>query len=185
MTVASPIYCFIAGPIGAWRITAIHAARGEALPAASHLDIVSSTIALRPHGASWMLRASTSNVRYSTRNEIAQLAESQPSLGRAEATKAALIPIRKSREWWDLAQDERRAIFEETSKHTRIGQDYLPSIARRLHHGRDLGEPFDFVTWFEFAPEHEARFDELVYRLRGTREWEYVEREVEVRLERG
>jgi hypothetical protein len=33
------------------------------------------------------------------------------------ATRAARIPIRKTGEWWSLAQDERRAIFEERSKH--------------------------------------------------------------------
>jgi hypothetical protein len=38
--------------------------------------------------------------------------------------------------WWDLAQDKRRAIFEETSHPTAIGLKYLPSIARRLHHAR-------------------------------------------------
>jgi len=61
---------------------------------------------------------------------------------------------------------------------------YLPEIARRLHHARDLGEPFDFLTWFEFRAEDEGRFDELVARLRATEEWRYVEREVDVRLAR-
>ena len=93
-----------------------------------------------------------------------------------------MIPIRKSAAWWDLPQDRRRAIFEETSHHTRIGMDYLPQVARRLHHCRDLGEPFDFVTWFEYAPEHEALFDDLLARLRVTEEWRYVERGVDVRL---
>lgn len=85
-------------------------------------------------------------------------------------------------QWWELPQDERRAIFEEESHHTEIGLDYLPAVARRLHHCRDLGEPFDFLTWFEFAPEHSAAFDELLMRLRASKEWAYVEREVEIRL---
>ena len=55
-------------------------------------------------------------------------------------------------------------------------------IARRLHHGRDLGEPFDFLTWFEFAPEHASAFEELVDRLRETEEWAYAEREIDIRL---
>jgi len=59
-----------------------------------------------------------------------------------------------------------------------------PSFYRHLHHCRDLGEPFDFLTWFEFAPEHEPAFDELLARLRATEEWRYVDREVEVRLSR-
>jgi hypothetical protein len=57
-------------------------------------------------------------------------------------------------------------------------------VARRLHHSRDLGEPFDFLTWFEFAPAAEAGFDELAAMLRATDEWGFVEREVDIRLER-
>ena len=110
------------------------------------------------------------------------LGATQASLGRREATCAALIPIRKSQAWWNLAQDERRVIFEETSHHTAIGTAYLPAVARRLYHCRDLGEPFDFLTWFEFAPEHAAAFDALVAALRATPEWGYVEREVDIRL---
>ena len=73
--------------------------------------------------------------------------------GRPTADRAALIPLRKNAAWWALTQDERRHIFEAQSHHTQIGLDYLPAIARRLHHCRDLGEPqpFDFLTWFEFA----------------------------------
>ena len=66
----------------------------------------------------------------------------------------------------------------------RTGLEYLPDVARRLHHSRDLGEPFDFLTWFEFAPAHASAFDELVRRLRTTAEWDYVEREVEIRVSR-
>jgi len=40
----------------------------------------------------------------------------------------------------------------------------------------------DFLTWFEYAPEHAARFEELVAALRATEEWRYVEREVDIRL---
>lgn len=79
-----------------------------------------------------------------------------------------------------MAQDERRAIFEEKSHHTATGLEYLPGVARRLLHCRDLEQPFDFLTWFEFAPEHTEAFDQLLARMRSTQEWEYVEREVEL-----
>ena len=111
------------------------------------------------------------------------LRQRQEPLGRPHARRAALIPIKKASAWWDLAQDERRAIFEDHSHHTDVGLKYLPQIARQLYHCRDLGQPFDFLTWFEYAPEHVAAFEELVARLRVTAEWEYVEREVDVRLE--
>ena len=81
-------------------------------------------------------------------------------------------------------QDERRAVLEETSHHIAIGLEYLPAIARRLYHSRELGEPFDFLTWFEFAPEHAASFERLVSRLRESAEWRYVDREVDIRLSR-
>jgi hypothetical protein len=61
---------------------------------------------------------------------------------------------------------------------------YLPRIARRLYHARELGEPFDFLTWFEFAPEHAQAFEDLVGMLRSREEWTFVDREVDVRLSR-
>jgi len=108
----------------------------------------------------------------------------QQPLGRPDATAAALIPIRKSARWWQLTQDERRDIFEERSHHIRIGTGALPAVARRLLHSRDLGEPFDFLTWFEFAPSQVGEFDEVLAGLRASQEWTYVEREVEIRLTR-
>lgn len=81
-----------------------------------------------------------------------------------------------------MAQDVRRAIMEEQSRHIRLGMKYLPAVARRLHHSRDLGEPFDFLTWFEYAPDDTIAFEELVGLLRGTPEWQYVDREVDIRM---
>lgn len=132
----------------------------------------------------WVLRGITSNERYVVRGEKDQLLAKQQGLGRPEATCAAFIPIRKSAAWWALTQDERRTIFEERSHHTRIGLQYLPAVARRLHHCRDLSgsEPFDFLTWFEFAPEHEDSFNQMLVELRGSPEWAYVERETDIRL---
>ncbi|AMJ63433.1 chlorite dismutase family protein [Bosea sp. PAMC 26642] len=176
------IVVFSGGDAGQWRVRAIERVRGDGLPDISHVAIALESAV--EGDAVWRLRGAISNTRYATRDEVAMLGARQGGLERPEARSAVLIPILKSQAWWDLAQDERRAIFEETSRHTRIGLDYLPAIARRLHHSRDLGEAFDFLTWFEFAPEHEADFDEMTARLRSTREWEYVEREVEIRLTR-
>jgi chlorite dismutase len=118
-----------------------------------------------------------------TDSEFDALGAKQEMLLRPQATRAALIPIRKAAAWWDLAQNERRAIFEEQSRHIGIGM-YLPAVAIRLHHSRELGEPFDFLTWFEYAPEHADAFEDMVRRLRSTAEWRYVEREVDIRLSR-
>ncbi len=172
---------FVAGiPGGVWRIERNEPVRGEGLPSASRLTVFEDWV-YAARGA-WALRGVTSNERYVNAAEQAELGKRSPALGRREATRAALIPIRKTDEWWALAQGERRAIIEERSHHIATGLRYLPAVARRLYHGRDLGEPFDFLTWFEFAPEHEAAFEELV--LRETEEWSYVEREVDLRLAR-
>jgi hypothetical protein len=180
----SNTYHFIGGKIGLWRVLSIDAIRGTGLASVTAVDVRNNdSLAISP-GAAWTLRGFTSNLRYATQAETMALKVVQPALNRPEATHAALIPIKKSNAWWELAQDERRAIFEESSHHTAIGLEYLPAVARRLHHCRDLGEPFDFLTWFEFAAEHESAFDNLLARLRQTREWGFVEREVEIRLER-
>jgi chlorite dismutase len=137
-----------------------------------------------PGEASWALRGVRSYLRYVERSEKARLDELSPSLGRPEATRAALIPIRKSTGWWDLPQDERRAILETRSHHISGSMKYMPAVARRLYHGRDLGEPFDFLTWFEYAPGDADLFEDLVAMLRATEEWTFVEREVDIRLAR-
>lgn len=173
----------VAGHEGRWRIDLNRASLGQALPYAKRLEIVEGAWA-RPEGAAWVLRGFASNTRYTTADERARLRAVSPALGRSEATSAALIPIRKSPAWWDLAQDERRRILEEDSRHISIGAEYLTDIARRLLHCRDLGEPFDFLTWFEYPPHASGAFEELVARLRATREWGYVEHEIDIRLTR-
>ena len=176
---------FLGGSGGRWRVERISPVVGESLPGVAALDVRENA---RERGASdaatWVLRGTTGHVRYVEQCEKAALAAVTPPLGRAEATCAAMIPIRKSEAWWDLAQDERRAVLEAQSQHIAVGLRYLPAIARRLYQSRELGEPFDFVTWFEYAPEHAAAFEQLVAALRATPEWSYVTREVDVRLRR-
>jgi chlorite dismutase len=176
---------FRGGQSGAWRITLNSTVRGEGLPATPALAITQSesiALPILPSATSWRLAGVASYVRYVEKVEKEQLAEKQAPLGRKEATFAAMIPIRKSAAWWALNQDERREILEAKSHHISGSLKYLPQIARQLYHCRDLGEPFDFITWFEYAPEHATQFEELVAMLRGTEEWAFVEREVDVRL---
>jgi hypothetical protein len=173
------LFTFAGGEAGAFAITRVTAVCGEGLAAAPRLAVVQGA-ASSP--AAWALSGVVSNERYVTRDERAALVRVQEAIGRPGAPRGALIPIKKSAAWWALAQDERRAIFEERSAHMAIGRDYLPSVARKLHHCRDLGGPFDFLTWFDYRAEDEGRFDELLARLRATEEWRYVEREVDVRV---
>ena len=191
MSATSPsiarLFNFIGGGAGPWLVDSVHCVAGEPMsPTASRLSIVAGPVAHPPLGASWLLRGMTSNERYVVRAEKVALVSRQEGLGREASTRAALIPIRKSATWWALPQDERREVFEAQSRHIAIGLKYLPAVARRLHHCRDLGpdEPFDFLTWFEYAPSDSGPFEELVQALRASPEWDYVDREVDIRLTR-
>ena len=177
---------FRGGQSGAWRVVSQAAVKGAGLlstPALSIVDSESIALPILPSQTSWRLAGVASYGRYVERAEKERLVAVQAGLGRPEATRAALIPIKKSQAWWDLTQEERRRIFEDKSQHIAASMKYLPAIARQLYHCRDLGEPFDFLTWFEYDPANTALFDELVGMLRATEEWKYVDREVDVRLE--
>jgi len=176
----SPI-TFVGGDEGSLEVTEIRALRGAPLDTVDRVDVRPRLEAL---DGAWSLRGVASHARYTQRRERDELDLVSPALGRTEAYVAVLIPIRKNTAWWALAQDERREIFEGRSRHIERSLPLLPRIARRLFHARDLGEPFDFLTYFELAPEHEHAFDELVASLRETEEWSYVAREVEVRMRR-
>ncbi|MFG6428645.1 chlorite dismutase family protein [Roseateles sp. LYH14W] len=178
------LFLFVGADQGDWTVTSQRTLAGEGLAPVSAVTMLGTEAA--PGSGTWALRGITSNERYVERAEKTQLLAVQEGLSRPQARCAALIPIRKTAAWWALTQDERRAVFEAQSHHTEIGLRYLPAIARRLHHCRDLGEaePFDFLTWFEFAPEHTSAFDDLLAALRASPEWAYVDREVEVRLSR-
>jgi hypothetical protein len=180
------LYSFVGSNSGRWRVTSTKVITGECLPDIVGLNIVNGNAVDDGTNATWILQGVTSNERYVTREEKDTLLSKQQGLGRPDSNCGVLIPIRKSAGWWSLTQDERRNIFENESRHNAIGLQYLPAIARRLHHCRDLSElqPFDFLTWFEFAEEHAEQFDRLVDRLRESREWSFVDRELEFRFRR-
>lgn len=107
------------------------------------------------------------------------LASRQAGLMRSNVTCAALIPIRKTVTWWrhktsdGLHSKNGLVIF---------GLKYQPGVARRVHHSRELGEPFDFLTWFEYPPEDADAFEKMLVRLRATLEWQYIDLEFAIRL---
>jgi hypothetical protein len=178
---------FRGGQSGGWKVTLLAAVKGQPLASVPALSVVQSAaiaLPLLPSQTSWRLAGVASHLRYVERAEKVLLEAAQAGLGRVDAGCAALIPIKKSSAWWELTQEERRQIFEDKSNHIASSLKYQPAIARQLYHCRDLGEPFDFVTWFEYAPEHAGLFEDLVGMLRATEEWSYVEREVDVRLVR-
>lgn len=167
---------------GQWKVIQQTLITGIPLPSVSHLDIRSLEDSSVPYA--WKLSGVISNIRYAEGAERKLLLANQEGLGRSNCDCAALLPIKKSAEWWGLAQDERRKIFEDQSRHIAANMKYLPAIARQLYHSRDLGEEFDFLTWFEFRSEDQALFDDMIYAFRETEEWKYVEREIDLRLKK-
>ncbi|HEX6277825.1 MAG TPA: chlorite dismutase family protein, partial [Polyangiaceae bacterium] len=182
-TMTNRAFWFAGGDAGEFRVQRMTAPSGETLGGVARVARGESLEVPESLAARWAFRGVTSNLRYTTQAEKDVLLANAPAPGGA---LAALILLKKSEAWWNLAQDERRRIFEEQSRHTTIGLRHVDGISRKLHHCRDLGieQGFDFLTWFEFEPEREAAFDALVAALRATEEWRYVEREVDVRLVR-
>ena len=103
---------------------------------------------------------------------------------------AVLIPIRKSAEWWALAQDQRQAYFEPGARsgHIAIGRVHAARIYRRLYHGRYLpNSEWDFLTYFEFGTLDRSVFADLLSMLRDPKhnpEWAFVDRELEIWMTR-
>ncbi len=113
------------------------------------------------------------------------ISELEPS----EHTTAVLIPIGKSEDWWKLAHDQRQAHFQNTGiseGHTAIGLKYVDRIFRKLYYSRCLNDAlsYDFLTYFEFKDVYEKDFRTLLAELRDTREWTFVNFELEIWMEK-
>jgi chlorite dismutase len=102
-----------------------------------------------------------------------------------------VIPLTKTPGWWALAHDERDRLFRGAGKalgHVDVGRPHAKTILRKLYHGRGVpGAGWDFLTYFEFAPELAPSFRELLQGLRDpgrNPEWAEVAREAEIWLRR-
>ena len=173
---------YIGGSTGSWRVNGVTTHSGAPLKTATHVEIVKGKTCRPPMGSSWVLRGVVRNTRFVTREDRPTLEPRYLKQGPVESTCAALLPIRKSAAWWNLEHDERQEIIEARSRQLGRGMRFLPAIARRFLYGRDLGDPFDMVTWFEYSSRDQSIFDDLAGALRSSMEWQYIEREVEIRL---
>ena len=178
---------FVGGKTGSMRVVMHATLSGQPIANVDAVDMITGSAPNLSDGAIWEFHGVTSNDRYTTRSEKIELTTKQAAIGRSGATAAALILLRKRPEWWALTQDERRSILEDDSHHIAIGMRYLPAIARRLLHCRDLDReaPFDFIGFLDYSPEDRPAFDELLGQLRATKEWSFMDRETDIRLERG
>lgn len=180
----SPSYSFIAGDRGSWEVVSVSPVVGETLEPVPFMDVRNEYVMNLPVDFRWLLRGVTGSRRQVDSVRQSSVMSAQPQLGRRKATCAALIPVRKKQAWWDMAHEERCRLCEAKSRGAISEVEYLPDVARKLHHCRDLNEPFDYLAWFEYAPEQSSEFEKLVAALRKNEDWKFVEREVDVRLVR-
>lgn len=178
----SPSFSFIAGDRGSWEVLSMLPVIGQSLEPAPFFDIRNEYLMRAPVDIRWLLRGVTS--RRSFADAPGNFCEMlpQPQLGRPCATCAAFIPVKKCLAWWELNESEKREIHDMESNKTARWLKHSNGIARQFHHSRELGEPFDFLAWFEFSPKESGAFEEMMSSLRESEEWKYVEREVDVRL---
>ena len=99
-----------------------------------------------------------------------------------------IIPLSKSKEWWEKPALERQTFFyphadaagAHVKGHARAAEPGISTIFRKLYynpdgHGRE--NEWDFVTYFECADEYLETFDVICQALRDVRqnpEWRYV-----------
>ena len=105
------IFDFIGNTTGEWKVTSMETLKGVSLDPISHLTKISSDLVQSEKGI-WTLKGIVSNLRYTEKEDKEKLVAVQEDLGRTTATLAAFIPIRKSEQWRNLAQDERRKIMK-------------------------------------------------------------------------
>lgn len=180
---AEELYNYIGGRTGAWEVTELTANHGSPLARVSHLDITNGPLERIPASTVWVLQGLVRSTRHVIREEH-ETRDSKRRNGMAEATCAALIPIRKSAAWWALDKLARLEMTQLSSWSGLPGQQFLSAVVRRLQNGRDLSGQFDEVTWFEYAPRDASVFNDLLAAWRASDEWKYVERDCDMRLTR-
>ena len=175
------------GRLTRYRVESLQPVRGQhGLSFGAGAEIARHESELPPAALEDALVGVTQHVLYTDAAQRAELAKiSSPESGPC----AVLIPIKKSAEWWALAQDERHAQFAGAGRakgHTAIGTPYAARIFRRLYHARYLpGSAWDFLTYFEFPAAEAGSFRQLLNDLRNPElnpEWRLVEAEVELWL---
>lgn len=180
--VSESLFHYVGTSSGPWRVTEMKTLSGAPLKAVSHIQIAHGYVNPLKSRPAWVLKGAVRNTRFFTREERMPLNAHRFAPIPCETTCAALIPIRKSSDWWELDLEDRQQIVEQRSREISRGFGFIPAFARRLLYGRDLGEPFDLVTWFEYSPTDANIFDDLASALRASEEWKFVEREIDIRL---
>jgi hypothetical protein len=173
-------YHYVGGTVGTWEVTQFTTRQGEPLAPVPRIDIINGQLGRPAISTSWILSGLVRNTRYVSREEFPLPGR----VGSREPTCAALIPIRRSMEWWQLGHQVRREIQQTPSVFGARGLLTLSAMIHRWQHRRDLSEQFDGVTWFEYEARDSAAFDDLLADWRASEEWKFVDRECDIRLVR-
>lgn len=171
-------YNYVGGNAGAWEVTEFKTHRGQPLAAVSHLEIINGPLDHAPSGATWVFTGCVQNTRYVSREELLPPGSRRTFNAPPPKTCAALIPLRRSNEWWQLGDAVRREIQQSQLS----GLRYLSAMVRRWRHRLDLSDQFDCVTWFEYELQDATAFEDLLADWRASEEWKYIDRECEIRL---
>ena len=183
----SPSFSFVAGDRGRWEVTSVAPVIGETLEWVPFLEIRNEYLMNVPVDFSWLLRGITSTRRYTNNVQQVNTMAAQPQLGRPEATCAALIPVRKSREWWDMTFEERKQIFESNSiRYPKIRT--VRNICPASHASSTIAVIWAsrLISWHgSNTRPRTPLLSRILSQLSGLqKEWKYVDREVDVRLVR-
>ena len=160
---AAPIPVVIAGGAsGAWQVDRIDPVRGPSLDRVARVAVFDGAAAIAAGStadAAWILRGTTGHVRYLEQHENrAGVDPARPRSPGGDARRAdpdpqgrRVVGARAGR-----AAGASRGSARATS---RSACATCPRLRGACYHSRELGEPFDFLTWFEFAPEHASAFE--------------------------
>ncbi len=171
-------YNYVGGTSGAWEVSELTTYRGPPLVPVSHLEIINGPMERTPSSATWVFSGFVQNTRYVSREELLPPSSRRAFTAPPPRTCAALIPLRRSKEWWQLGDAVRREIQQSQQSSLR----YLSAMVRRWRHRLDLSDQFDCVTWFEYEPQDSSAFEDLLADWRASEEWKYIDRECDIRL---
>ena len=183
-TTTEKVFHYIGGTTGPWTITNVDTAIGSPLKPASKVTVSVGELKTQPIHSSWILRGFANSTRFITRDEVAARVPNSDSRDDSESLCAALILIRRSKEWWNLENDERAEIQNERENRIRPRMPFFTMVAKRLHLHRDKNEAFDFLAWIECYSDDVAVLDEIASTIRGSHEPNYVDRQIDIRLVR-
>ena len=137
------------------------------------------------------LEGAARNPRYSSAEMVSYSNRGAPPRRSGRVSKnAIIIPIRKTRDWWQKSALERHSYFyphvdhasaSPVKGHALAAEKGIASLFRRVYHnpeGYERPDEWDFITYFECDDEALPVFEQVMAALRDFHqnpEWRYVQ----------